>query len=191
MSNPSEKSSRASPEGVAGGRRAPLAHPLLLAAGLAVLAFLFANLEIQIEGAAGWAANLPTWRIESHPLLAIFWGGKPLTGYHLWAFTFMAAVFHLPLVMLRTFTRKLEGRILGSVMVFWILEDWLWFVLNPAFGLARFKPDSVPWHKAWVLGLPTDYWVFSAVGLALIVWSFWPSQRRAGKTPPDNGKEPT
>ena len=118
-------------------------HPLGLGLGLLVLGFLFAEVEIQIEGGAGWAANLPTWRIENHPLLNVFWGGKPLTGYHLWVFTFMAAVFHLPLVMLRTFSLKMECRVLGSVMVFWIVEDFLWFVLNPAFGLARFKPVDI------------------------------------------------
>jgi hypothetical protein len=37
-----------------------------------LMAFFFANVEIQIEGAAGWAANLPTWRIEHHWLLDIF-----------------------------------------------------------------------------------------------------------------------
>jgi hypothetical protein len=38
---------------------------------------LFAMTEIQIEGPAGWASNLPTWRIEKHPLLDILWEGKP------------------------------------------------------------------------------------------------------------------
>ena len=42
-----------------------------------VMAFFFANAEIQIEGKAGWAANLPTWRIEHHWLLDIFWGAAP------------------------------------------------------------------------------------------------------------------
>lgn len=27
---------------------------------------IFAQVEIQIEGAAGWAKNLPTWRIDHH-----------------------------------------------------------------------------------------------------------------------------
>jgi hypothetical protein len=45
-----------------------------------VMAFFFANAEIQIEGGAGWATSLPTWRIEHHWLLDIFWGGRAMTG---------------------------------------------------------------------------------------------------------------
>lgn len=145
---------------------------LALGAGIFALAFLFANVEIQVEGAAGWAANLPTWRIDQHPLLDLFMGGKSLTGYHLWVFTFMAAVFHLPLLVTWTFSLRLEARIVGSVMVFWILEDFLWFALNPAFGIERLKPECVPWHKHWVLGIPVDYPVFLGIGLALMVGSF-------------------
>lgn len=164
-------------------------HPFLLAIALFVLGFLFAMVEIQIEGGAGWAANLPTWRIESHPLLDIFWGGKPMTGYHVWVFSFMAAMFHMPLVMLRTFSIKLECRIIGSIMTFWIIEDFLWFVLNPAFGIGRFGPSSVPWHKVWLLGVPADYWLFTSVGGLLIAGSFrrsggeagWPAERGFGK----------
>lgn len=62
-----------------------------------VMAFFFANAEIQIEGGAGWATSLPTWRIEHHWLLDIFWGGRAMTGYHAWVFTFMALVFYSPL----------------------------------------------------------------------------------------------
>jgi hypothetical protein len=40
-------------------------------------------LEIQIEGANGWASALPTWRIETKWLLWLT-SGKPLTGYHVW-----------------------------------------------------------------------------------------------------------
>ncbi|MCU0605802.1 MAG: hypothetical protein MUC33_24470 [Desulfobacterales bacterium] len=32
---------------------------------LTLAAWLFALLEIQIEGRHGWAQNLPTWRIEN------------------------------------------------------------------------------------------------------------------------------
>ena len=42
-------------------------------------AFLWAKLEIQIEGKRGWAQDLPTWRVEKHYLLSLFYGGRPLT----------------------------------------------------------------------------------------------------------------
>jgi hypothetical protein len=54
-----------------------------------VAAFLFAKIEIEIEGQHGWAENLPTWRIEDHFLLDWFFGGRSLTGYHTWTFVFV------------------------------------------------------------------------------------------------------
>ena len=65
-----------------------------------LLGFFFAKLEIAIEGDAGWAENLPTWRIEGHWLLDIFWGGRVMTGYHAWAFpsSLYFFIFHWCLV---------------------------------------------------------------------------------------------
>jgi len=149
-----------------------------LMAWIVLLAWFFAQFEIQVEGAAGWAANLPTWRIEQHPLLELFWGGRPLTGYHVWIFSFMALVFHLPLFIHGRPTLKLEARLLGSLMIFWIIEDFLWFVLNPAFGLHKFTPENVPWHRHWILGVPVDYMTFLLAGAGLM----WVSFRQTKKT---------
>jgi hypothetical protein len=146
---------------------------LLLLAYIALLALFFANVEIQIEGDQGWAAGLPvTFRVEEHWLLDVFWGGRPMTGYHAWIFPFMALAFHLPMASAGQWTPRLQARALGGLMVFWILEDLLWFLLNPAFGWAKLVPAHVWWHKHWLLGLPTDYTTFSVVGLSLIAWSY-------------------
>ncbi len=98
-----------------------------------LLAFFFAKLEIAIEGEDGWAANLPTWRIEHHWLLDLLWGGREMTGYHAWAFSLVALFFHFPLVFSGDYSWAAEQRVLGSLMVFWVCEDFLWFLLNPAF----------------------------------------------------------
>ncbi len=147
-------------------------HLIFLVAWVALLGLFFAMTEIQIEGAHGWAASLPTWRIEKHWLLDIFWGGRAMTGYHAWVFPFMLLAFHLPIAITGTFSWRLEARCLGSLMLFWIIEDFLWFLLNPAYGLAKFTPQSIPWHMHWLLGMPVDYLVFAATGGALLTWSF-------------------
>jgi len=141
----------------------------LLVAWVLLVAGFFAMVEIQIEGGAGWAANLPTWRIERHWLLDIFWGGRPMTGYHAWVFSFMALIFHLPLVFSGHWSLRAEARVLACIMLFWIVEDFLWFVFNPAYGIARFNPADVVWHKHWFLFAPTDYWQFIA-GAGLLLW---------------------
>jgi hypothetical protein len=134
-----------------------------------VSAYVFARVEVEIEGEAGWAANLPTWRIEQHPLLDIFLGGRALTGYHAWMFSFIGLIFHFPLFFMGQWSARLEAGVLGSIMLFWIVEDFLWFVVNPAFGLRRFKAQHIPWHKRWAGGVPVDYWMFGVAG-ALLFW---------------------
>jgi hypothetical protein len=153
-------------------------HVAILVIWVALLGFFFAMTEIQIEGCHGWASSLPTWRIEKHPLLDIFWGGRAMTGYHAWVFSFMFLVFHLPHAVSGGFSLRAEARCLGSLMLFWIIEDFLWFVCNPAFGITRFSPQFIPWHKKWLLGMPTDYLVFVLVGAALLAWSFGQRDRR-------------
>jgi hypothetical protein len=145
-----------------------------LALYVAFVAFFFANVEIQIEGAQGWAAGLPvTFRIEKHWLLDIFWGGRPMTGYHAWVFSFMFLMFHVPFAWTSKWTVRLEARAIACVSGFWIVEDFLWFILNPAYGWAKLTPAQVPWHIHWFMGFPTDYWTFTIVGTAIYAWSWW------------------
>jgi hypothetical protein len=156
----------------------PWRHASLLILYVAVLGLFFAMTEIQIEGANGWACALPTWRIEKHWLLDIFWGGRPMTGYHAWVFSFMFLVFHLSHAINGRFSRLTELRCLGSLMLFWIIEDFLWFVLNPCYGLSRFAPQFIPWHKKWLLGMPTDYLIFAGIGISLMMASFYVKEPR-------------
>ena len=145
---------------------------LLLLGYVLVLGFFFAKVEIQIEGDQGWAANLPTWRIEQHWLLTLFWGGRAMTGYHAWVFTVIGLMFHLPACFSGVWNRKIEARIAAMVMLFWVQEDFLWFILNPAFGFERFNPINVTWHHHWLWGAPIDYWFALAFGVGLMVYSY-------------------
>lgn len=142
----------------------------LLAAAV-VMAFFFAKVEIHIEGPHGWATSLPTWRIERHRLLDWFFGGRAMTGYHAWMLPFMALAFHFPAVATWSWSWALEARMLAAMFVFWIVEDLLWFVLNPAWGLRRFTPREATWHKRWLLGAPVDYWVFALLAAGLLWWA--------------------
>ena len=157
-------------------------HALACLAFMALLGYFFANVEIQIEGKDGWAASLPvTFRIGKHWLLDLFWGGSPMTGYYAWVFPFVILFCHLPVIVFARWSWRLEARILACAILFWIFEDALWFALNPAFGWSALHPGGqVWWHKHWFLGLPTDYWTFTVVGLALLWWSM--EERATKKT---------
>ena len=147
-------------------------QPVLLVLAVALVGVFFAKVEIQIEGPAGWAATLPTWRVENSWALDIFWGGRPMTGYHAWVFSFMALMFHVPIVITGHWNWKIEARIVGSVMLFWIIEDLFWFLLNPDWGWGALVPERAWWHKHWLLGLPLDYLTFTFVAAILLWYSF-------------------
>lgn len=145
---------------------------VLTLCGVVLLAYFFAQAEIHIEGDAGWAANLPTWRVEEHWLLDIFFGGRAMTGYHAWVFPFIALFFHFPLFFMAQWSWQLEARVVASIMLFWIVEDFLWFIINPAFGWKRFDRKCVSWHKNWVCGAPVEYWIFSVISVLLFWYSY-------------------
>lgn len=135
---------------------------------LGCAALLFALLEVQIEGPHGWAVSLPTWRIENR-WTRIFYSSKPLTGYHLYVQLFTLAVVHLPFALATVpFSWRMEARVLSFLVFFWVLEDFLWFLLNPAFGLKRFRAEHIWWHApTWWWIMPRDYWIFVPVGILL------------------------
>ena len=133
----------------------------------------FALLEVQIEGGAGWAAGLPTWRLD-HPLARAAMGGRTLTGYHLWVHVFILLMVHLPYALGAAVPSwRMEARIVSFLALFWALEDFLWFALNPAFGVRRFRREHAPWHAAaWWWIMPRDYWICAPLAVLLYAWSW-------------------
>jgi hypothetical protein len=140
---------------------------LLLTAGL------FSLIEIQAEGENGWAAKFPTWRIDNE-WTRRYNNGRPLTGYHVYFALFMIAVVHAPYGLGFTEpTLSHELRILSYLILFFILEDFLWFVLNPSFGLKKFRAECIWWWApTWWWIMPRDYWIYTPVGVALYIVSW-------------------
>lgn len=135
--------------------------------GLLAAAACVALLEIQIEGPHGWAQRLPTWRLQSRLWTRLF-PGRPLTGYHLYLLLFIMLVAHLPFAFGMPWTWYREARAVAFVLLFWVAEDFLWFVLNPHFGLRRFSPEHIAWHRhAWWWLAPRDYWIATSIGVVL------------------------
>jgi hypothetical protein len=137
---------------------------LFLTAGrlgfLFVLALLFALVEIEIEGADGWAIKLPTWyrrRTFAGRVYGALMSGKPLTGYHAVMFFIPMWAFHIGLAFGQPWSWANEARMLASYLVWNVTWDFLWFVLNPAYGWRRFRKGEIWWHSVWVGRLPIDY----------------------------------
>ena len=144
-------------------------HALFFAT-LALAAFLFAKVEVHIEGPNGWAAQLPTWRVQNR-LTEILYGGRPLTGYHLYVQLFVLVFVHLPYAIGTPLDWKFEALIWSWMILFWIVEDFLWFVVNPSFGIRKFKAEFIWWHKkAWLWIAPREYFVMGLVAGALYAY---------------------
>jgi hypothetical protein len=139
---------------------------------LLAAAWAMARLEVQIEGRNGWARNLPTWRVDNRLTRALF-GGRPLTGYHFFFHILVALLVHSPFALgFAPLTVPAELRILSFLILFWLIEDWLWFVVNPAFGPAAFRADRIHWHRSsWWLIMPREYWIAAPIGVGLYILS--------------------
>ena len=134
-----------------------------------ILAFLVAKLEINIEGKYGWAEKLPTRKIKNK-ITDLLLGGAPLTGYHFWLFLTILFLLHLPFFLGLTWNLAGEFKLLGFFFVFLIIEDFLWFILNPAFGIRKFTKTHIHWHKNWIGFLPKNYYlgIFLSLGSFII-----------------------
>jgi hypothetical protein len=128
---------------------------------LSFAAVSLAALEVEIEGASGWAAALPTWRYGP-PWLRAALNGKVLTGYHVCLWATLLLFFHFPMVI-AGWSLALEMTILSAYMTFAVLWDALWFVLNPS----RPPREETWWFQRWIGPFPTDYYGAVALGALL------------------------
>jgi hypothetical protein len=94
--------------------------------------------------------------------------GRPLTGYHVYAFLIPFAVLHLPFVSGIDWTLAGELVTIGTYFALAVVWDYLWFVLNPAYTVRRFRKGSVWWfEKPWIGPFPIDY--YSGVALCIVL----------------------
>jgi hypothetical protein len=114
---------------------------------LFAISAVFALLEVQIEGNDGWARQLPTGRIENAWTQRRL-GARAITGYHCYIHTFVLLLAH----------SRVSRAVLGA-------EDFLWFAVNPSFGLSNFRRERVWWHAQTSWGfMPRDYLDFYPAG---------------------------
>jgi hypothetical protein len=145
------------------------------------IAFILAQLEIQIEGPHGWAEKLPTWRWDSPRIRR--WFGKPVTGHHLCLVTFMLLLLHLPQFHGGSWDR--EADLLAMFFLLTVIWDFLWFACNRHYGVARFRKGQIWWFPAWALGVPQPTsWRSHCLS---VLPSRRPSGRERGRSAPGPG----
>jgi hypothetical protein len=133
--------------------------------------FGLAGIEIELEGGYGWAERLPTWYYKRGwfgRVYGIFMGPRPIDGYHVFAFLTPLLLVHLPFVFGVEWTIEDELAVLGVYFLLSVFWDYLWFVLNPAYTVHRFKRGNVWWFEVpWIWRFPIDY--YNGVGLSVIL----------------------
>ena len=58
-------------------------------------------------------------------------------------------------------------------MLFWVLEDFFWFIINPHYGWKRYRQQEIAWHPKWFWILPADHWVMILLGFVLLSWAHY------------------
>lgn len=145
--------------------------------GFVVLSgFFIAKTEINCEGPDGYAKRLPvTWRAKNKWVKRLFTG----TSYHLYMGLSLFVIVHLKFAIDCLWTIRGEMLILSFLALFTVVEDFVWFVLNPAlneetgerlYGIRNFNKEHIPWFE-WFRGLPLWYWWYLPVGGALYIWA--------------------
>lgn len=139
-------------------------------------ATVIALLEIAIEGREGWARLLYNFGIYWDTGLGLtLGGGKPWTPYHALLNLLYLITTHIYLWKGERWTgwRKAAGttaRCFAWLFAVWTLEDFLWFLFNPFYGLGRLTPEHVWWHN-WIGPIPDMYIVLPPLSALLYALS--------------------
>ncbi|MFW6125645.1 MAG: hypothetical protein ACOC58_00945 [Chloroflexota bacterium] len=136
-----------------------------------LLSTLLAKVEIQMEGRHGYAEKLPvSWRSSNKWARTLFTG----TSYHLYMGLFLLSMVHLPFVVGLPWTIGGEMLVLSLLAFVTVAEDFLWFVLNPAYGIRRYRKMYIPWFRdRWLGFIPLWYTWYLAAGVALYVGHYF------------------
>jgi hypothetical protein len=144
-------------------------HILAGSAFLFALAVLFAVFEVEAEGKYGWGEKFPTW-YRTRGFVAKLYGtitSKPLTGYHAALFFVPILIFFWPMVSTSTLSWAGTLSAFSDYFAWVVLWDFCWFILNPYYGIKRFRRKYVWWFskEPWIAGrVPLGYinaWVMS------------------------------
>lgn len=137
---------------------------------MTILALFHALQETQIEGREGWARHLPTFRINVFLTKLLI--GKDISGYHIFMLIMWLVIFH-GVFLFQPWTLKTEYMIMGFFSFYWVIEDFLFFIVNPHYGIKSFRPNHIEWHKRWVFNfIPVSYvWGIILGGILLYLGS--------------------
>jgi|SRR3989344_9321145 len=126
---------------------------------------VFAICEAYMEGEGGWKWNPKWWRIKLPK-------GYSYTAYHMWAyFVFGPLVFIFFPLLIAGFSARFFWILVAGYLLGTTIEDFMWFVVNPYYSLAKWNPKEVKWYP-WVqlgkLAIPVSYVIKLSLAAAIL-----------------------
>ena len=107
------------------------------------VSIIYSLIEIEMEGKNGWCTHLPT----AKNVISTF------TLYHLLMMALIILIFY------QLFHKKDIWIIIFYITMFFFIEDFLWFVLNPYYTIQKYNGKNIQWHSRWLWGQPLENFV--------------------------------
>ena len=149
-----------------------------------MLALLFAAIFASVSKKP-YVTDLPAWRPNPNFWLTkvAYWFpnfGRPVDGMDTFALLF-AGITCLLLVPIwsalhnHPFPIAEWFEIVAYFIAFAVIEDCVWYAVNPAWGLRRFRRKNLPYwmYKIWLFGIPSQYWEGCLGSLGMAIASAW------------------
>ena len=118
--------------------------------------------EAYVEGKHPWAKKALGWRKRITKRYV-------LTAYHFWVNLMFAFLISLPLVVYG-WNSELAGVLISAGVIGLIVEDFLWFIVNPFWNLKKFNSKAVYWYHWIKIGKFEIPWGY-VIGIAIAVLS--------------------
>ncbi len=120
--------------------------------------------EAYIEGKYPWAGAQVGWNVKLTDRVTV-------TAYHFWIYVMLAFFLSLPLVV-NGWSIELFGVILSAFAIGFIIEDFVWFLVNPFYSLRKFNEKDVYWYP-WIGFGKFKIPLFYVVGVIVSISSWY------------------
>lgn len=141
-------------------------NPLLIFLWIYGAMIAMAFWEAYAEGRNAWDKGKVGWRIRVGKYVV-------LSGYHFFVvWVMLPMLIFMPLVI-HGWDRQLFGVLLSAYVSGLVVEDFMWYVVNPVVKLSEFNStwaDHYPWVRIGRFELPLYY--FAGVFIAAASWWF-------------------
>ena len=113
----------------------------------------------------GWGRTQQGWKVKT-PI-------REITAYHFWCWLVMMPLFFMLPFFIFGWDWHVFWVILASYFIGTVIEDTLWFHINPNFTMAKWNQHYADWHKWIKIGnFEVPEFIIIYPILAFLIWWF-------------------